>query len=106
MSGQPGHSEICLKCSTDLRACLNCGQHDLRVSQQCRERCAEPVLEKDNGNFCEYFDFIRRPWRAKCEINSRKGSGLERMPNCLEQRRVFMRASRGFRAGLSPQARR
>ena len=50
-----------------------------RVSQQCRERRAEPVLEKANGNFCEYFDFIRREWKPKSEINSREVSARERM---------------------------
>jgi hypothetical protein len=32
------------------------------VAQQCRERRAEPVLEKHAGNFCEYFEFAERPW--------------------------------------------
>ena len=53
-----------MKCRADLRACLNCVQYDLRVSQQCRERRAEPVLEKAAGNFCEYFEFIRRDFVA------------------------------------------
>ena len=79
LSGQPGRSETCLKCRADLRACLNCVQYDPRVSQQCRERRAEPVLEKANGNFCEYFDFIRREWKPKSEINSREVSARELM---------------------------
>lgn len=65
ISGQPGRGEVCMKCRADLRVCLNCQSYDSRVAQQCRERRAEPVLEKHAGNFCEYFEFIRRPWVAK-----------------------------------------
>ncbi|MEJ0088713.1 MAG: hypothetical protein WDM80_03025 [Limisphaerales bacterium] len=79
LSGQPGRSETCMKCRADLRVCLNCMHYDVRVSQQCRERRAEPVLEKANGNFCEYFDFARREWKAKSEINPREASARERM---------------------------
>ena len=35
-----------MKCRADLRVCLNCVSYDPRVAQQCRERRAEPVLEK------------------------------------------------------------
>jgi hypothetical protein len=61
-----------MKCRADLRVCLNCNSHDPRVAQQCRERRAEPVLEKAVGNFCEYFEFARRQWVPKAEINSRE----------------------------------
>ena len=54
-----------MKCRADLRVCLNCVSYDPRVAQQCRERRADPVLDKDVGNFCEYFDFIRRNWVPK-----------------------------------------
>jgi hypothetical protein len=60
--GQPGRGETCMKCRADLRVCLNCLSYDPRVAQQCRERRAEPVLEKHEGNFCEYFEFVERPW--------------------------------------------
>ena len=49
-----------MKCRADLRVCLNCQSYDPRVAQQCRERRAEPVLEKAAGNFCEYFELARR----------------------------------------------
>jgi hypothetical protein len=68
-----------MKCRADLRVCLNCASYDPRVAQQCRERRAEPVLEKNVGNFCEYFDFIRRVWQPKNEINSREAAARERM---------------------------
>ena len=61
-----------MKCRADLRVCLNCTSYDPRVAQQCRERRAEPVLEKTVGNFCEYFEFVRRPWTPKSEVNARE----------------------------------
>ena len=54
-----------MKCRADLRVCLNCQSYDSRVAEQCRERRAELVLEKNLGNFCEFFDFARRKWEAK-----------------------------------------
>jgi hypothetical protein len=68
-----------MKCRADLRVCLNCTSYDPRVAQQCCERRAEPVLEKAAGNFCEYFDFIRRVWKAKTENNPREATARERM---------------------------
>jgi hypothetical protein len=72
LAGNPGRGEVCMKCRADLRVCLNCQSHDPRVAQQCRERRAEPVLEKAAGNFCEYFEFARRVWTPKSEANPRE----------------------------------
>lgn len=68
-----------MKCRADLRVCLNCASYDPRVAQQCRERRAEPVLEKNVGNFCEYFDFARRNWTSKEVINSRETAAREQL---------------------------
>ncbi len=68
-----------MKCRADLRVCLNCVSYDRSVAQQCRERRAEPVLEKAAGNFCEYFEFARRDWKPKTEINSREAAAREQM---------------------------
>lgn len=56
IAGQPGRSESCPECRVDLRVCLNCESYDPRSAHQCRDRRAEPVMEKDRGNFCEYFE--------------------------------------------------
>jgi hypothetical protein len=44
--------------------CLNCAHYDPRVAQQCRERRAEAVGEKDRANFCEWFEFGADTWRG------------------------------------------
>jgi len=68
-----------MKCRVDLRVCLNCAFYDPRVAQQCRERRAEPELEKHVGNFCEFFEFAIRDWKPKAGDNSREDAARERM---------------------------
>jgi hypothetical protein len=68
-----------MKCRADLRVCLNCAHYDPRAAQQCRERRAEPVLEKNAGNFCEYFEFTLRNWTPKNEVNKREAAAREQL---------------------------
>ena len=63
--GQPGRTERCHQCEADLRVCLNCVCYDPHAAHQCRDRRADPVEDKDSGNFCEYFEFSRRKWEPK-----------------------------------------
>jgi hypothetical protein len=49
------------------------------VAHQCRDRRADPVEEKHQGNFCEYFDFARRNFVAKVEKNSREDAAREQL---------------------------
>lgn len=65
ITGLPGRTECCHQCGADLKVCLNCVSYDPRVAHQCRDRRADPVLDKHLANFCEYFDFIRREWKGK-----------------------------------------
>lgn len=72
MAGQPGRNERCQRCGNDLRVCLNCLSYDQRSAYQCRDRRAEPVGEKDTGNFCEYFDYIKRVYQPSAQANPRE----------------------------------
>ncbi len=72
-----------MKCRADLRVCLNCQNYDRNIAQQCRERRAEPVLEKAVGNFCEYFEFARRNWTPKNETNKREADAREQLKKLL-----------------------
>lgn len=60
LSGSPGRLETCERCGSDLKVCLNCASYDLRAAHPCRDRRAEPVEEKHQANYCEWFEFIRR----------------------------------------------
>ena len=58
---------------------MNCASYDLRVAHQCRDRRADPVDNKQAGNFCEYFDFIKRRFVPKTEVNSREAAAREQL---------------------------
>jgi ribosome-binding protein aMBF1 (putative translation factor) len=60
LPGTSGRSETCHSCGSDLKVCLNCVSYDPRVAEQCRDRRADPVAEKHQANYCEYFEMIRR----------------------------------------------
>ncbi len=75
--------ESCHQCGADLKVCLNCPSYDARVAHQCRDRRADPVAEKHLGNFCEYFDFIRREWKAKDQANAREASARDGLKKLL-----------------------
>jgi hypothetical protein len=75
--GQPGRGDRCHSCGSDLRVCLNCASYDVRAAHQCRDRRADPVEDKDKGNFCEYFDFVRRVYTAPVTDNRRASSARE-----------------------------
>ncbi|HEY3859325.1 MAG TPA: hypothetical protein VGM47_06925 [Gammaproteobacteria bacterium] len=47
---------VCLKCDSELHACLMCRFHDPRLTDGCREERAEHVQIKDRANFCEYLE--------------------------------------------------
>ena len=59
-----------------MKVCLNCVSHDARAAYQCRDRRADPVLEKHQANFCEYFDFARREW-AGARSDTREGKARD-----------------------------
>ena len=53
----------CEGCGKDLRACVQCRHYDPALNNACRETMADPVVEKERRNFCEYFSFSREPFR-------------------------------------------
>jgi hypothetical protein len=79
LTGQPGRSETCDRCHADMRVCLNCVQYDPRVADQCRESRAEPVLEKDRANYCEWFEFARRVYTPKAGGNDRAAAARKQL---------------------------
>jgi hypothetical protein len=54
----------CSGCGKDLRACVQCRHYDIAYNNACRETMADPVVEKERRNFCEYFSFSREPFQA------------------------------------------
>jgi hypothetical protein len=79
----PGRGESCPECRSDLRVCLNCRHHDRHAAHQCRERRAEPVEEKDRGNFCEWFEFAERTWTGAGGVNPREDAARAALKSLL-----------------------
>jgi hypothetical protein len=52
-----GRQELCPSCEADLHCCLNCVFYERGLYNDCRERQAERVLDKDRSNFCDFFRF-------------------------------------------------
>jgi hypothetical protein len=59
-----GRRDTCWHCSADLHCCLNCTFYDPPSHNQCREPQAERQIDKEVGNFCEYFAFHSGPRAA------------------------------------------
>ncbi len=53
------------------------------MAHQCRERRAEPVAEKHVGNFCEWFDFLRREWKGAGAADAREASARDALKKLL-----------------------
>ena len=62
---------------------MNCVSYDLHAAHQCRDRRAEPELEKKVGTFCEYFDFIRRVFAPKGAEHPREATAREQLKKLL-----------------------
>lgn len=56
-SSRVGRKDTCHKCNADLHCCLNCSHFDRNAYNSCRESQAERVLDKERGNFCDYFSY-------------------------------------------------
>lgn len=50
-----GRRDTCPKCDADTRVCYNCKFYDEQAYNECHETSADRVVEKDKGNFCDYF---------------------------------------------------
>ncbi len=72
----PGRSESCI-CGADLKVCLNCVSYDRRAAHQCRDRRAEPVMDKHMANYCEYFEMARREFAPGAEDTSRESKARD-----------------------------
>lgn len=51
-----GRETNCLNCSRPTRVCLNCRWYSPSRPNACEEPIAEPVMEKDRSNFCNFFE--------------------------------------------------
>ncbi len=45
----------CASCFNELHCCRLCRHYDAKRSMQCFEDRADPPLQKENANFCDFF---------------------------------------------------
>ena len=50
-----GRQDGCESCGSATRCCRNCKHYDTRSNNQCREEQAPRQVDKEKGNFCEWF---------------------------------------------------
>ena len=55
----------CAACGGDLRCCINCRHYDVNYNNACRETEAEPVVDKQRRNFCEFFSYSVAPFEKR-----------------------------------------
>lgn len=50
-----GRRAECPTCEVFLHCCRQCDFYDPKVSKACREPSADEVVDKEQANFCDYF---------------------------------------------------
>lgn len=55
IGNQVGRRDTCANCGADLHSCVQCRHFDPSVAKECKEPFAEVPMDKDEGNFCEFF---------------------------------------------------
>jgi hypothetical protein len=55
VGNQVGRRDTCPECEAELHACVHCRHFDLSVAKGCKEPFAEVPSDKEDANFCEYF---------------------------------------------------
>lgn len=50
-----GREALCLGCGKNTHVCRNCRFYAPNRPNQCQEPLVERVLDKQRGNFCDYF---------------------------------------------------
>ncbi len=63
--------DACDSCGADLHCCRNCRFFDPDKSNQCAEPQAELVQDKEQSNFCDYFE----PRTSVDLVNRSQGGG-------------------------------
>ncbi len=55
VGNQVGRRDTCPHCDAELHACIHCRHFDEGVAKQCKEPFADVPDDKEDANFCEYF---------------------------------------------------
>lgn len=56
VEGKISRDDVCPKCRSGLRCCLNCRFYNESAHNKCDEPISEFVGVRDRSNFCEFFE--------------------------------------------------
>ena len=65
-----------------MKICKNCRFYDPGAKYECREHIQDPVREKEQENFCEYFSAADGPWSP--EDNKTKKQARDRFNSLFD----------------------
>lgn len=54
----------CPDCGADLHSCVNCKYYSKNSHFDCRETIEEPVVDKENANFCDFYSVNPTPFKT------------------------------------------
>lgn len=55
VGNQVGRRDVCPHCGSELHACIHCRHHDETVAKECKEPFAEVPGDKEDANFCDFY---------------------------------------------------
>jgi len=55
VGNQVGRRDTCPHCEAELHSCRSCRHFDESVAKGCKEPFSEVPDDRDDGNFCEFF---------------------------------------------------
>ncbi len=55
VGNQVSRRDLCPGCGAELRSCVNCRHYDPSVAKGCKEPFAEVPTDREDANFCEFF---------------------------------------------------
>ena len=50
-----GRRDVCPHCGAEIHACIHCRHYDVNVAKECKEPFAEVPSDKEDANFCDFY---------------------------------------------------
>ena len=77
-----GRQQTCPDCNAYLHCCLNCRFYDPSVYNECREPQAERVVDKEQANFCDYFE----PGQKRTASDNKAEAAKQQLENLFKKK--------------------
>ena len=68
-------ADACVKCLADLRCCRGCRHFDPTRRFQCKEPIETNIVNKEKGNFCDFFQMrnvMKRPGSISTQTDTKE----------------------------------